>query len=376
MKIVQVGVCSAVLVSMVGCSSMGMGSKRIDYGAAATQVPTLEVPPDLTAPETDDRYKVAGADTGSVATYSAYSKGESTAAAPVRSAVLPDVKGVSLERNGAQRWLKVDEKAENVWPIVTAFLRENGLKIESEDQAAGTIVTEWAENRAKIPQGAIRSVLGKVFDGLYSSNERDQYRIRLERSKDGASTDIFVTHYGKEEIFNADQSSSKWQSRPSDPELEAELLQRLMVRFGGTPVQAAIEAGATETAPAHAAADAATTDGSVSLVKVFDGSSVIVINDAFDKSWRRVGNAIERAGYVIEDKDRARGIYFLHTVVEEKGWMDKLEFWRNDEDNALRYRVNVKDGGTSCEVSVTDQNGAHNDATRERIEAIYKHFNQ
>jgi outer membrane protein assembly factor BamC len=367
MKIVQVGICSVVLVSFVGCSAVGLGNKRIDYGAGAVQVPVLEVPPDLTAPEADDRYKVAGADAGSVATYSAYTKGEAIAT-PTRSAVLPAVKGVSLEHNGTQRWLKVDDKAENVWPVVISFLRETGLKVESEDQGAGVIQTEWQENRANIPQGAIRNVLGKVFDGLYSSNERDQYRIRLERSKDGASTEIYITQYGKEEIFSADQNTSKWQSRPNDPELEAELLQRLMVRFGGTPVQAAVEAGD--------AGAVSMSNGSASLVKVFDGSNVIVINDAFDKSWRRVGLAIERAGYVVEDKDRTRGVYFLRTVKVEKGWMDKLEFWKSDEDADLRYRVNVKDGGASCEVSVTDQNGAHGDATRERIDAIYKNINQ
>jgi outer membrane protein assembly factor BamC len=360
MKILQGGICGVVLVSLVGCSAMGLGNKRIDYRAGATQAPSLEVPPDLSTPETDDRFKVAGAEGESVATYSAYTKGE--AAAPARNAVLPQVKGVSLERNGAQRWLKVEDKAENVWPVIKAFLQETGLAIHSEDQAAGTIETEWAENRARIPQGGLRSVIGKVFDNLYSSDELDQYRIRLERA--GESTEIHVTHYGREEVLDSSKSSSKWQSRPNDPELEAELLQRLMVRFGGTPVQAAAIA-----APVVSA-------GAASMLQVFDGSSVIIISDAFDKSWRRVGLAIERAGYAVEDKDREKGVYFLRTVKAEKGWTDKLQFWKDDVDESLRYRVNVKDAGVSCEVSVTDQNGVSSDASKQRLEAIYKNINQ
>jgi len=366
MKVLHIGISSVALVSLVGCGAMGLGNKRIDYRASAVQVPTLEIPPDLTAPETDDRYKVAGSE--SVTTYSAYSKGEAATStrSNVASAVLPMVKGVSLERNGAQRWLLVADKAENVWPVVKSFLSETGLNVQSEDQAAGVIETDWAENRAKIPQGGIRSVVGKVFDNLYSSGEMDQYRVRLERTRDGAGTEVHITHRGKEEVLTADKNSSKWQSRPNDPELEAELLQRLMVRFGGSPVQAAT---------------AATTGGAVSagaanLLQVVDGSSVIVINDAFDKSWRRVGLAIDRSGYAVEDKDREKGIYFLRTVAVEKGWMDKLKFWKDDEEANARYRVTVKDGGATCEVSVTDQDGVSSEVSRQRLEAIFKNLAQ
>ncbi|MFA6970518.1 MAG: outer membrane protein assembly factor BamC [Gallionella sp.] len=367
MKVLHAGICSVALVSLVGCGAMGLNNKRIDYRAGAVQVPSLEVPPDLTSPETDERYKVAGGEGESVATYSAYNKGEAVSSPRSAASVLPVVKGVSLERNGAQRWLKVTDKPENVWPVIKAFLRETGLTIQSEDQTAGIIDTDWAENRAKIEQGAIRNVVGKVFDNLYSSGERDQYHIRLERAKDGAGTDIYVTHRGKEEVLDADKNSSRWQSRPNDPELEAELLQRLMVRFGGaTPVQAA--SAVTE--------GAAVSTGAANLLQVFDGSSVIVIHDAFDKSWRRVGLAIERAGYVVEDKDRTKGVYFLRTVNVEKSWTDKLQFWKDEEDASLRYRVNVKDGGASCEVSVTDQNGVSSDASKQRLDAIYKNINQ
>lgn len=362
MKVLHAGVCCVVLISLAGCSSMNLNSKQIDYGAAATQVPTLEIPPELTSPETDDRYKVAGGN--STATYSSFSKQE--AAPTARSEVLPVVKGVSLEHEGAQRWLNVADKAENVWPVVKSFLNETGLKIKSEDQAAGVMQTEWTENRAKIPQGGLRSIIGKVFDGLYSSNQQDQYRIRLERSKDGLSTNIYITQYGKEEIMASDGITAQWQSRPNDPELEAEMLQRLMVRFGGTPVNAAIASTGGGAAIA----------GAVSILQVVDGSSVIVIKDRFDKSWRRVGLAIEHAGLVVEDMDREKGIYFLANAKPKKGFMAKLEFWKSEQDSNLSYRVIVKDNGASCDVSVTDQNGVSSAASGEKLEAIYKNINQ
>jgi outer membrane protein assembly factor BamC len=207
-------------------------------------------------------------------------------------------------------------------------------------------------------------VFDKVLDNINSSGERSQYRVRLERSQDGASTEIYVTHRGMEVAFDENNTNSKWQAHPNDPEMEALLLQRLMVRFGGSPVAVAAAAGTP----------AAT--GSANLLEIFDGSSVIVINDTFDKSWRRVGLAVEHAGLVVEDKDRAKGVYFLRSAKAEKGWMDTLQFWKDKEDADVRYRVNVKDGGASCEVSVTDQNGISSDASRQRLEAIFKNINQ
>ncbi len=376
MKVLHIGIASVVLISLAGCSSMGMGNKRIDYRTGADNVPSLEVPPDLTTPASEDRYKVPAGEGESVATYSDYSQGGAKSAAQsngtVASAVLPEVKGVSLERNGTQRWLVVSDRAENVWPVVKAFWQEIGMTIKTEDQAAGTMETDWAENRAKIPEGGLRSIIGKVFDDVYSSGERDQYRTRLERSKDGLSTGIYITHRGMEEVLSADKNTSKWQPRAEDPEMEAEILQRLMVRFGNSPVQAAAAVAANGAVPGNASGPA----GAANLVEVFDGSKIIVINDAFDKSWRRVGLAIEHAGMAVEDKDRAKGVYFLRPVKAESGWMDKLQFWKDSGNSNARYRVNVKDGGAMCEVSVTDQNGSGDDASKQMIEAVYKNINQ
>jgi len=377
MKVLHIGIFGIALVSLIGCSSVGLGNKRVDYRSGAAQAPSLEVPPDLTTPGRDERYKVPQGNGESVATFSDYNKG-GTGADRGRgaSAILPEIKGARLERNGAQRWLVVSDKPENVWPVVKAFLQESGLTIKSEDQAAGVMETDWAENRAKIPQGGIRGVIGKVFDNIYSSGERDQYRVRLERGaekllaghpKDGASTEIYITHRGMEEVLSADGNTSKWQARANDPEMESIMLQRLMVRFGASETQAASGAvTASESGPV----------GSATLQEIFDGTKIIVVNDAFDRSWRRVGLAIERAGLTVEDKDRVKGIYFLRPAKAESGWMDKLQFWKGSQNVNTRYRVNVKDDGKVCEVSVTDQDGGSDNASRQMIEAIYKNISQ
>ena len=84
--------------------------------------------------------------------------------------------------------------------------------------------TEWAENRAKLPQDLIRKTIGKLLDGMYSTGERDKFRTRLERNAQGG-VEIYITHRGLQEIYpTKERDSTTWTVRPSDPDLEAELL--------------------------------------------------------------------------------------------------------------------------------------------------------
>ena len=378
MKVLQIVISGAVLVTLVSCSTLASDGKRIDYGAAASKVPSLEVPPDLTAPAGDDRYKVPQAEGETVATYSDYRKG----GAQDRTGVLPQVQGVHMERNNAERWLVVNEKAENVWPVVKAFWQDLGLTIGSEDQAAGVMETAWAENRARISPGGSPDDQG--FSNAFTTSERDQYRTRLERSKDGMSTEVYITHRGIKEESSAAQGTSHWVARANDPELEAIMLQRLMVHFGVDKSKAASEVAAVSTTAAASAVAAVSPAapiasepaGMASLREISGGNTIIVVNDAFDRSWRKVGLAIESAGLAVEDKDREKGTYYLRPVKLERGWLDALKFWKSNEDTTRRYRVNVKDGGTSCEVSIVDQDGASNKVSKQMLEAIYKNINQ
>lgn len=397
MKVLHIAFSVVVLVSMTSCSTIS-SDKRIDYRAAAMQVPKLEVPPDLTTPGIDERYKVPQGDGATpgmttaegVATYSDYDR---SGAAQGGGAVLPEVQGVRLERDGARRWLVVKDKPERVWTVVKAFWQETGLSLKSEDQAAGVMETDWVENRAKVPKSAIRNVLGKVFDRVYTSGERDQYVTRLERvdekllsghPKDGVSTEIYITHRGKEEVFSEDMTTSKWQTRADDPEIEAIMLQRLMVRFGVSEAQATSAVAATDvmaassTVPASGAATITTTEpaGTASLREISGGDIIIVVNDPFDRAWRKAGLAIESAGLGVEDKDREKGVYFLRPVKVQSGWLEKLKFWKKSEQDGKGYQVSVKDGGAACEISVTDQDGASNKVTKQLTEAIYKNINQ
>jgi outer membrane protein assembly factor BamC len=170
-----------------------------------------------------------------------------------------------------------------------------------------------------------------------------------------------------EEALAGDKNTSKWQARANDPELEAIMLQRLMVRLGGTPAQATAVASDL---------GKPTGTGAAKLQEIYDGSQIIVINDPFDKSWRRVGLAIEQSHFVAEDKDRTKGIYLLRPAKVERTLLDKLQFWKDAPNTNARYRVTVKDSGATSEITATTQEGENTDDSKKLLGEIYKHINQ
>ena len=359
-----------VMLALAGCGSMDIEGKRVDYKSAATvKVPSLEIPPDLTAPGVEDRYAIPESGEETVASYSDFAKG-GTPQARANVTVLPETKNVRLERNGSLHWLVVADRAENLWTLIKAFWQEKGFVIKTEDPRAGIMETDWAENRAKIPKGGLRSVIGKVFDNLYDSGEKDMYRTRLERSKDGSSTEIYISQYGKEEVLSKDASTSKWQSRPNDPELEIAMLQMLMAKLGGdAEAQAKAQGVSAESAREAVAAPR--------LQALADGNKTILLSEPFETCWRKVGVALEHAGIVVEDKDRTKGVYFVRVTeaAKEKGWLGKLAFWRN-EDSAkpARYQVTVHEVGTDCEVAASNDGGESSPITQRIIDLLYQNL--
>ena len=355
MNALNITVSTLAIVALTACSTpTNIESKSFDYKAPPVKVGSLEVPPDLTSYSGDDRYGIPGeAESGT--SYSEFSKGGANRKG---SSVLPPVKNVRLERKDNQRWLVVDDKAENVWPVVKAFWLENGLTIKIENPQVGVIETEWAENRAKTPMDTFGKYLSKIFDGMNSSGESDQYHTRLERSKDGNSTEIYITHYGMQEIAEKDETGYRWLPRPSDPELEATMLQLLMSKLGG----GSGVLDNTQKSPAVPVADGV---DAPKLNKLADGSQSILLSEPFDKSWRKVGLALEQAGIVLADKDRSKGIYFLSAGKDDA--KSKL-----GADNVERIQVKVRELSAGCEVIVNNGAGISNADTQKIIDALYK----
>ncbi len=352
---------SLLLIGLIaGCSGNILPeSKKIEYKSAG-KLPPLEIPPDLTQQSRDERYAVpdVSASKGS-ATYSAYSSERSGQARTTTSQdLLPQVDKMRIERSGTQRWLVVGGIPEKLWPEVKEFWQELGFLVNVEIPEAGIMETDWAENRAKIPQDVIRGTLGKVFDSLYSTAERDKFRTRLEKGAEAGTVEIYISHRGMYETYiNEGKSETRWQPRPADPELEAEMLRRLMVRLG------------VEESRAKTMVAADPRQERAKLSRATDGGGALLLEEPFDRAWRRVGLALDRVGFTVEDRDRSLGLYFVRYVDPEvdskkkdgdKGFLSKLMFWKgsaSDKPNQSQYRIHVKTVGDTTTVQVLTREG-------------------
>lgn len=359
-----------------GCSSLPFFDNKIDYKSAG-KLPPLEVPPDLTAPKGDDRFSVPGVAPQGTATFSDYSKERATAPKEGSTDLLPVREQIRIERAGTQRWLVVPGTPEALWPVVKDFWKQTGLEIRTETPEAGIMETDWAENRAKIPETGIRNWIGKVIDNMYSTSERDKFRTRMERGVEPGTTEIYISHRGMIEVYTTTaQESTAWQPRPPDTELEAEMLRRLMVRFG------------VEDERAKNQVAAAKPEERATLSRASDGSSGLSVNDDFDRAWRRVGLALDRVGFTVEDRDRSNGLYFVRYVdpdadnrtAKSTGLLSKLKFWGDDDkpgkNTAEQYRIHVANGeadaGSKVEVLTKDGKADQSKTANRILSLLYE----
>jgi outer membrane protein assembly factor BamC len=323
-------------VSIAGCSiteAINSGS-TIDYKSAG-KLPSLDVPPDLVAPKGDGRYAIPERQQR---TYSGYQTSRSAERAATDPRVLPQIKGMKIERAGAERWLVVNQSADKLWPVIREFWQELGFLIQKESPGTGIMETDWAENRAKLSQDILRRSIGKLFDSLYSTGERDRFRTRLESVAGG--TEIYISHRGMIEVAvsssGLEKDQTRWQSRPSDPELEVEFLRRLMVKLGADDAQAR-RLVASETARPQLAR----------IVGSDPADGGLEISEGFDRAWRRIGLALDRGGFTVEDRDRSKGIYFVRyidpevTSKQKKGFFANL-FGSKQDTSAQQYQVRVE----------------------------------
>jgi outer membrane protein assembly factor BamC len=399
-----------------GCTMVGdwFSSDRTDYKGAAKRTQPLEVPPDLTQLQKDSRYLPQGG----VVTASDLSKagaaptGAAQAAAPAAAPPLaaapanPEVAlaaagNLHIERAGDQRWLSTQEVPENVLPKVRAYWLAQGYALPIDEPKTGILETDWKQNRTKLPSEGIHAVLSNLLDNLSDSGLRDRYRTRLERRADGG-TDIYVTHFGAiEQVTGKDNSVQTsdvaWVPRPSDPGLEAQQLSQMMLslasvtntnvaqaphsffHFGEDDAASAPES--TRVIPS-ASTRTATTGGTgpngVARARLVPGlaGATMQVDDNFDRSWRRIGLALDHGGFTVEDRDRAQGLYYVRYVdakqaaKDEPGFFSKFTSWfgKNEPSPVGKYRISIKAPADSATVTVlNDQGQPDNSANAQQI---------
>ncbi len=342
------------LLALTGCSQLNqlMGNEEsVDYKSTVAGDP-LSIPPDLTQANQDAHFKAPEG----TATFSQYAQNaQQQQNTPASERILPATDKVKVMRDGELRWLVVNEPAEEVYPKVIEFWGEQGFTVQSQDPKAGLIQTDWAENRAKVPEGWLRSALGGLLEQTFDSGERERFRTRIERVN--GVTEVYISHQHMVETPTTSGDTFKWAFAKEDPGLNAAMLARLMV-YLGTDVQRA----------QTMVEQAEKSSGEQQVAQAADGQAALTLNESFDRAWRRVGVALDSAGFSVDDRDRSTGDYFVRYLdtdtgqkIEQGNFLTRM-FGGKNTAAATPFRVHVAQQGTGSLISILDQNGQPNNS--------------
>jgi len=344
-SVIALGACSTVKDTL-------SGQNAIDYQSAVRTDP-LSIPPDLTQAAADPRYRAPA--TGSTTFTQFQAQGARVDAAGssgvTREAVLPSFPDMEIKRDGELRWLAVKMSPSELFPKIESFWYDSGFSLDVTDAKAGIMITNWAENRARIPESWLRQVLGSVLDNMWDSGQRDKFRTILER--DGEYTEVFISHEHMVEVrMGIEQDQVRWNRGREDPGLNAAMLARLMVYLGeGTEQARQKMAKAEETPLKPSVQDNVASDGT------------LVIQEPFEMSWRRVGLALDSGNFAVDDRDRSTGDFFIRYVDTDTGLKrDEPSFFgrlfgAKDAPPAQQYRLHLQADGNRTVVSVFSGDG-------------------
>ena len=358
----------ATLLLLSGCGSLRSvmsGDDSIDYKSVVRTDP-LSIPPDLTQAANDPRYRTPSAGTTTFSQYQQAQAGGRGAPNAAQSGVLPTRSDMRVMRDGELRWLSVDMSPEKVFSMTADFWTDAGFTLDVTDPRAGLLVTNWAENRAKIPESWLRQALGSMLDSLYDSGTRDKFRTRIERV--GSRTEVYISHRHMEEIarINLADVDVKWTNGKEDPGLNAAMLARLMV-YLGEDVDGARKKMAQTTPGAQ----------DPKVIAPEGDKTMLVVAEPFDRAWRRVGVALDSGGFTVDDRDRAAGDFYVRYVDtdtgekrEEPGIFARM-FGSKDPAKAPTLRIHLVQQGDQTQITVLDAKGVRdNSATAQRLLSV------
>ena len=373
MRAFRLAAAAAAIASLSGCTFLGIdfNDDKVQYESSNSRA-NLEIPPDLTPIQNDNRFQVP-ARPGVVSANAEAEKARQAADAnaPTASKIVPLTVRAKVMKEGTDRWLRVNAAPEQLWSVVQDFWPSVGLVVREQNPKTGYMETEWAENKAKLPQDIIRRTIGKVIDFAYSTGEQDQYRTRMERNDDG-TTDIYISHRSMVEVVTgADKESTVWQPGPTDPTMEAEMLQRLALR-----IDAEFNPNASAEAEAEAQKELAQqfkVEPVATRARIENGAdgkaAAVVLTDNFDQAWRRMGLVLDRMGFEQVDRDRTAGWFLVRYLdpayeaaqKEKRGFFTNL-FSSDAVIDAPNYRIHLSGEGAETRVTVQGPDGGE-DAT-------------
>ncbi|WP_144112726.1 outer membrane protein assembly factor BamC [Paraburkholderia sp. BCC1886] len=381
----------AVMLMAGGLVACGTSSPtKIDYKSdSKSKQVSLAVPPNM-IDETADQRSLPPQ--GGETSLSALKQVQAQAPASNTLTVVPPVTGMHIQRDGTESWLVIDNKAPAAaWAAIRRFWQEQGFLLVVDQRDKGVMETDWNETHAQINDGLIRNTLSKAMGNSYVASERNKYRTRLETAPNGG-TYVFISQKGmREAVTGTNNDSTTWQPKPNDPGLEQEYLKRLMATLAladsraqsgqsadsqqlspaGAQTAPNVAPGAKSAAAATAAQNVAlsaqpapaTPDSELVNSPAELSANELTLGESYDQAWARVGIALDRSNFTVDDRDQSRGLYFVRYVDPRDMTSAEQGFWSQvfhgkKEKVAKQYQVNVRAvTSNQTRVAVVDTKG-------------------
>ena len=222
MKIARISVLALLAVLVAACES------GYDYRYADPSVgESLKLPPDLAGVQVESKFELPAAISGD------------NEAAKDKIPVLAKVQSVQLEGSGDLYWLQIDESVDNLYQIVKNFWASEGYRLNVDEPVIGVMQTEWVY-QSEGGEEESSSWFGQLFTTEDLAATQDQYKTRIERSETNNLNRIYIAHRGTEFKYVLNEGAarkeaindSEWNFRQPEPELEIEMLARLMIYLG------------------------------------------------------------------------------------------------------------------------------------------------
>ena len=372
-----------ISILLIGCSSIEElpiidKVTQPDY-VSSKKAKKLEIPPDLDDINTSNKYAISGQPT-SLKQFQNKDNEKNLV-----NLINNEKDRIKVVKSGSMRWLVIPARQKEVWPVVESFWEDMGFDVSSSKRA-GIIETKWiAESDLKVDE----STLGRFdawLDTLANTGTRRKFRTRIEDGVEEGTTEVYLSqrsvlkgldeHYDRkskhfEGTINPDTvyKIQEYQSdvddekeiknsnfKEDDLEIQYELLRRLMVKLGSSDLSA------------RESLDKAIVIKNAELINQ-DDFKYIKLNDNYSRAWRRLSLAIDMVGFLVEDKNRSDGIFYIKysnleidedgkSTKKKKGLISKLAFWQDDDSSKEEdpegqemYRKEIE-GGDQDEASL------------------------
>ena len=285
-----------LFVSAIVLAACGGGSADLEYLDSRAK-PNLEIPPDLTLVKFDSGFELP-------AIFSGDGTGSGNGIP-----ILVSVESIKLKGHSDFYWLSIDEPAENLYRLVKEFWASEGFTLAMDEPVIGIMKTNWIFNKEGVKD---KSFFAKLFTGDETSQIQDQFKTRIARDGGTATSQIYISHRGTQKAprlsspqDNYDQFNladyevgDEWNIRVSEPELEVEMLSRLMLYLGLRQLEV---------------------DQQLANIKLFaprasihtdyaKDETYILVKDEIRRTWNRTLHQLERLNFEVISADFGSGL--------------------------------------------------------------------